>query len=214
MEPTDPRTVRISDADRHQVAELLREAAAEGRLDVDELDERLEAAYAAKTYGDLVPITLDLPGGPDRVPEVLRGSAPAARPSRSPVVGPRHDSSYAVMSETKRSGAWTVPAEHAALAVMGSVVLDLRDAELTARETVITANAVMGSVEVYVDAWTAVVVDGFGIMGSFQEGRSKVEAELEPGSPVVRVRGVALMGSVEVKRKGETRGSRRGMLGH
>ena len=64
MEPVDPRDLRISDADRHRVAEVLREAAGEGRLDLDELDERLEATYAAKTYGDLVPITVDLPGTP------------------------------------------------------------------------------------------------------------------------------------------------------
>ena len=59
--PGDPAQLRVSDDDRHKVAEILREAAGEGRLDLDELDERLEAAYAAKTYADLVPITLDLP---------------------------------------------------------------------------------------------------------------------------------------------------------
>lgn len=215
MDPSDPRNLRISDADRHQVAELLREAAGDGRLDVEELEERLEATYAAKTYGDLVPLTLDLPGNAAQVPEVLRQqSVPAARRSTPAVAGPRHDSSYALMSETKRSGAWTVPAEHTALSVMGSVVLDLRDAELTAQETVITANAVMGSVEIFVDAWTAVVVEGFGIMGSFAEARSRVPAELEAGSPVVRVKGVALMGAVEIKRKGESRSSKRRMLGH
>ena len=62
MDPYDPSQMRISDDDRHQVAEVLREAAAEGRIDLDELDERLEAAYAAKVYEDLVPLTLDLPG--------------------------------------------------------------------------------------------------------------------------------------------------------
>ena len=56
--------LRISDEDRHQVAEILREAAGEGRIDLDELDERLEATYAARTYADLVPITLDLPAHP------------------------------------------------------------------------------------------------------------------------------------------------------
>ena len=60
----DPARLRISDQERHQVAEMLREAAGEGRLDLDELDERLEATYAARTYADLVPITLDLPAHP------------------------------------------------------------------------------------------------------------------------------------------------------
>ena len=57
----DRSRLRISDADRHRVAELLREAAGEGRIDMEELDERLEAAYVAKTYADLVPLTADLP---------------------------------------------------------------------------------------------------------------------------------------------------------
>ena len=57
----DPSRLRVSDADRHRVGELLREAAGEGRLDIEELEERLEAAYAAKTYADLVPLTADLP---------------------------------------------------------------------------------------------------------------------------------------------------------
>ncbi|GAA2007247.1 DUF1707 SHOCT-like domain-containing protein [Nocardioides kribbensis] len=39
----DPMLLRISDAERHQVAEHLRRAAGEGRLDLEELDERLEA---------------------------------------------------------------------------------------------------------------------------------------------------------------------------
>src|SRR6188472_3159080 len=54
---SDPSRLRVSDEDRHKVAEMLRQAAGEGRIDLDELDQRLEAAYAAKTYGELVPIT-------------------------------------------------------------------------------------------------------------------------------------------------------------
>src|SRR5688572_32079706 len=57
----DPARMRISDTERHQVAEILRQAAGEGRIDLTELDERLEATYAAKTYADLVPLTADLP---------------------------------------------------------------------------------------------------------------------------------------------------------
>src|SRR3954469_15559705 len=55
--PRDASQLRISDDDRHSVAEMLRQAAGEGRLDITELQERLEATYQAKTYGDLVPIT-------------------------------------------------------------------------------------------------------------------------------------------------------------
>src|SRR6187402_1119782 len=90
----DPAQLRISDSERHQVAEILREAAGEGRLDMDELDQRLEATYAARTYADLVPITLDLPAHPHQRP------APARRPAAPPTVvpGPDRESHFAILS--------------------------------------------------------------------------------------------------------------------
>jgi hypothetical protein len=58
--------LRASDADREQVAERLRLAAAEGRLSPDEFEERLGAALGARTYGELDAIIADLPA-PARV---------------------------------------------------------------------------------------------------------------------------------------------------
>ena len=58
-----PGDLRCSDTDRERVAEALREAAGEGRLTLSELEERLEATFKARTYGDLQPITRDLPQG-------------------------------------------------------------------------------------------------------------------------------------------------------
>jgi Domain of unknown function (DUF1707)/2TM domain len=59
--------VRVGDADRERAASLLREHAAHGRLAMEELEERVAQAYAAKTAGDLTPLTRDLP--PIRLPE-------------------------------------------------------------------------------------------------------------------------------------------------
>jgi hypothetical protein len=53
--------IRASDADRERVVERLRRAAAEGRLAVDELEDRVALALAAKTHGDLQALTADLP---------------------------------------------------------------------------------------------------------------------------------------------------------
>jgi hypothetical protein len=58
--PQNP-DIRASDADRDRVAAALREHSAEGRITMDELQERLDATYAAKTIGDLQAITADLP---------------------------------------------------------------------------------------------------------------------------------------------------------
>jgi len=57
-------TLKASDADREQVAERLRHATAEGRLLAEELEERLEAVFSARTYGDLDAVVADLPGTP------------------------------------------------------------------------------------------------------------------------------------------------------
>jgi hypothetical protein len=56
----DP-SVRASDADRERIVEQLRQHTAEGRLSMDEFEQRMSAAYAAKTYGDLAELTRDLP---------------------------------------------------------------------------------------------------------------------------------------------------------
>jgi Domain of unknown function (DUF1707) len=66
-------TLRIGDADRERVAERLRTAAGEGRLAADELEERLEAAFAARTEAELAPLVADLPGEPRVRPRRRRG---------------------------------------------------------------------------------------------------------------------------------------------
>ena len=194
----DPSRLRISDDDRHKVAELLRQAAGEDRIDLDELDERREAAYQAKTYGELVPITADLPVAGRAHP------VPAPRPASPQPVGPGvcYPSSVAVMSESKRIGNWVVQDHHSAFALMGSVHLDLRQAQFETSEVIINANAVMGEVKVIVNAGTTVVVEGSGVMGEYTEQRAKVPFDPDMGGPVVRLRGFALMGSVTVQRKG------------
>ncbi len=199
LRPPEAMELRISDADRHKVAEVLRQAAGEGRIDLEELDERLEATFKAKTYGELVPITADLPteGGPAPAPP-----RPVSGPTPPGVPAVRYSGAFAVMSETKRSGVWLVEAQQNAFALMGSVVLDMRQAQFESREVEVNASAIMGEVQVVVNAGTTVVVEGIGVMGDFSEQRAKVPFDAEMGGPVVRVRGFALMGGVHVVRKG------------
>jgi hypothetical protein len=207
MQPAHDRSqLRISDADRNKVADLLREAAGEGRIDLDELEERLEATYAAKTYADLVPITHDLPAHPgDQTPQVVRQTAP--------VTAGTYGTSVAVMSGVSRKGAWLVPEKHTAFTLMGGVDIDLREATFAAKETTIYANAIMGGIDILVDAHTHVIVEGVGIMGAFDQARDKVEAQITADSPVVRVKGIALMAGVTVTRKAPPGQSRKKLLG-
>lgn len=53
--------MRASDADRDRVAAALREHCAQGRISVDELNERLDGVYRARTFGELDKVTADLP---------------------------------------------------------------------------------------------------------------------------------------------------------
>lgn len=126
--------LRASDHDREQTAEILREAAAVGRLDMDELDDRLSAVYAAKTYGELAPIVRDLPA-------VSAPTAPATRAEPGDPARFGGDSTsagaVAVMSGFSRKGRWTVPSLFKAVAFMGGGDIDMRDARFATREVTI-----------------------------------------------------------------------------
>ncbi len=204
----DRSRLRISDADRHRVAEQLRQSAGEGRLDIDELEERLEAAYAAKTYADLVPLTADLPLGAQPGASVV-----GSQPPRLHLPVPRYDTSIAIMGGSSRAGVWEVGPSHTAFSLMGGVTLDLRLARFTGRQTTINAYAIWGGVDIVVNAGTRVLVDGVGIMGGFDQARDRVPADLGVDSPVVRVTGFALMGGVTVKRRPMPGETRRRLLG-
>jgi len=194
---TDPTRLRISDTERHQVAEILREAAGEGRLDMEELDQRLEATYAARTYADLVPITLDLPAHPHQRP--VPAKAAAASPDVVP--GADKESHFAILSGLSRKGVWVVPKQMTILALMGGAELDLRRAKFAAPEVVITINAVMGGAQVIVGPSTRVQMEGTGIMGGYSGPSGLVDATLDESSPVVCIKGVAIWGGVSVERK-------------
>jgi hypothetical protein len=186
--------MRAGDADRERVAHVLREAAGEGRLTLAELDERLDAVYAAKTYAELEPITRDLPAP--------GAAAPAARLSGAdwrPVGGaPSWKSGIGVMSGFQRSGVWNVPRKFSALAFWGGGKIDLREARFDEGTVTIRALAIMGGFEIIVPDDITVHVKGLGIMGGFDQRASGPGV---PGSPTVVVKGLAFWGGVGVKRR-------------
>ncbi|MFI0444352.1 DUF1707 domain-containing protein [Actinomadura sp. 6N118] len=104
--------LRVSYADRDRVAEQLRIAAGDGRLTLDELDERLEKALAARTAGELVTLVNDLPlTGPPAPKDLVQIDVQAA--------------------SSKREGQWIVPRVLEVTVDSGSVVLDLTTAVIT-----------------------------------------------------------------------------------
>ncbi|MBB5495482.1 hypothetical protein HNR07_006619 [Nocardiopsis metallicus] len=195
--------MRASDADRDTVAHLLREALAEGRLDPDEHSDRLDAVYRAKTVGELVPITEDLP---DTGSTHTRAPAPSDFRSPRPVYGasrivnerPTSHSAIVVMGAADRSGNWIVPKRFVSLAVMGGAEIDLREARFTARETTIWVGAVMGGVGIIAPDDIQVRVHGLPVMGGFGiDGNTP--SVVDPDAPIVHIRGLAMMGGVVVE---------------
>ncbi|MFF4588837.1 DUF1707 domain-containing protein [Streptomyces sp. NPDC001388] len=203
--------LRASDADRERVAEVLRDALAEGRLDLEEFEERLEQTYRARTYGELAPVTRDLPaaGVTPPPPVVSLRKEPAADGSwAGRIVGDEDSSAWAVavMSGFQRKGRWTVPRRFHCVAFWGGGEIDLREADFAAGEVEINCVAIMGGVQIVVPPGVEVVVRGIGIMGGFDQRETGVPAG--PGAPRVVVTGFALWGGVGVERK-ETRAARR-----
>ena len=204
-----PAQLRASTADRERISQVLQRAMAEGRITVDELSERLEQVYAARTLGELEPITRDLPEHQPLVPVTLpapglpQPHAPyplAPQHAAGPVVPaatPTSSIAIAVLGGAVRKGAWVVPASFSAVAVMGGVELDLTEAVFTSTEVTVTAFSLMGGIEIKVPDDVVVKEDGIGIMGGFD---SSVPPAHPQARAYIRVRGVALMGGVEVRR--------------
>jgi Domain of unknown function (DUF1707)/Cell wall-active antibiotics response 4TMS YvqF len=202
----DPASLRASDQDRETAAEVLREAAGEGRLSMTELDERLDAVYEAKTYAELEPILGDLPHqaiAPDAA--VVPASPPASAAERADAK-PASGSAIAVMSGFSRKGAWIVPADFTAVVVMGGGELDLRDAQFSAPEVHIHATAIMGAIAIIVPEDAEVQVTGVGLLGAYEHGATGAG---RPGGPKIHIGGLAFWGAVDVRRKPYVSGRKR-----
>ncbi|GAA3467043.1 DUF1707 SHOCT-like domain-containing protein [Nonomuraea roseola] len=181
---SEPGELRASDMEREAVVERLRVASVEGRLTLVELTDRTEAAYLATTHAQLALLTQDLPA------EGTYAPSPVPAPSR------KRRWFVAIMGDTKRRGKWKVEQELGAVAVMGDVLLDLREAEVRTNVIDVTAVSVMGDVKIIVPDGVDVDLDGMAIMGD-----KKVDVmEAAPGMnvPVVRVHAYAVMGDVKV----------------
>jgi hypothetical protein len=207
--------IRISDADRQTVVDVLKKASSEGRITLAEYDERVTAAYAAKYQADFEPLLVDLPHSGSVVspappvagpvgpvsPVGPLGPASVAGPTVVPAAeaarigGER--STIAILSGHDRKGRWRPARVTNAVAVMGGCVIDLREAILPADGLRINAVAVMGGMEITVPEGMDVVVTGVSIMG----GRSVNLADVprRPDLPTLHIHAVAVMGGFDIR---------------
>ncbi|WP_351226177.1 DUF1707 domain-containing protein [Streptomyces sp. NPDC002133] len=185
--------IRASDADRDRIADILREALAEGRLDAEEHSDRIDAVYRAKTVGELEPIVRDLPSA-TRPPR----PAPASYAYGPEVPDGPTESLVAIFSSSTRKGRWRVGARTNAFALFGNVEIDLTEAMFGQRLTVINATSIFGNVEVRVPENISLRGSGSGVFGNFEV--VTLEAA-DPEAPVVVVNGYSVFGNVEAKPK-------------
>lgn len=191
--PAAEPDVRASDADRDRVADILREALAEGRLDTEEHSERIDAVYSAKTMGELEPLVRDLPQ-----PRTTAAPAASALLDESSQTGCGSDNAVAIFSGATRKGRWRVGRKTNAFACFGGVEIDLTEAVFEQREIVINATAIFGGIDIRLPENVTLRGKGTGIFGGFDvQGHDSPDA----GAPVVLVRGAAIFGGVCAKAK-------------
>jgi hypothetical protein len=179
-------SARAADTDRIQIAQLLAEAAEQGRLQMNEYEDRLTKAYAATTYRELDQLRADLPGA---AVSARRGGN--CNPAPSTLL-------LAIMSGFERRGRWNVPKKLTTVTFWGSGVVDLRYADFTSPEVEIHAYSIMGAQTILLPPEVHVEIRGHGVMGNFDHG---VVGEGTRGAPHVKIRGFSLWGGVGIKRK-------------
>ena len=203
-----PTTLRAA---REATIDALCRGFATETLSLGERERRLETARSARTREELNRLLRDLPTDvPMQVEPRRRGEgarAPSTRPATAPRSGtapsrPAPETSkhlaLAIMGGTRRAGRWAPPTEMAAVAMMGGVELDFRDAVLEPGTTEINCFAFWGGVEITVPPGVEVESNGFALLGGFDQDAA-VESRPVAGGPKIVVNGFALMGAVEIK---------------
>ena len=194
----DPTTTPVAlRAQRERTIQTLCDEFAADHIEVDEFERRLDVAHRALTVAELQGLTADLPAN---APATAPLPAPAAAPTAPPTSVNRSANQLFVglMGGAMRRGRWTPAAESTAIAIMGGVNLDFREAVLPAGETVVHAFAFWGGVDIIVPPGLDVAVNGIGIMGGFDH-RGDTGTPVHPHAARLRVDGVALMGGVGVR---------------
>ena len=213
VEPTTLRSAREETID-----DLCRRFAGD-ELSLNELERRLEKARSARSRDELRALLSDLktpvpvvagPGAQqqpekprssprnDGIPEAATAEQRPA-PSIPGAARPSSHMALAIMGGTRRAGHWVPPENLGAVAIMGSVELDFRDAVFRGGEEVeINCFAFWGGIEIVVPPDVHVDTHGFALMGAFEQV-SDHGMDPPPGAPTVRINGFALMGGVDVK---------------
>ncbi len=181
-DPLVPRPVgraaqRAGDADRDAVAEILRVAATEGRIDTSELAERLGQLNQAKTYGELDALMADLPADHGRDTLVLRTTT----------------------ADIRQAGRWVVPRLITAESTTGWITIDFTQAACAHREVTVEVVTKTAWIELILPGeWAARVAP----LGTYTGHISnKAAGTPDPGAPLVTVTGDPAFGYIKIRQR-------------
>jgi hypothetical protein len=178
--------LRASDDERERTVARLREASAEGRLTLDELVQRTETAYVARTHGELVQVTADLPE-----------PAPAARPQAQERRESKTRFVIAIFAPVRRRNRWRLGRRTFVFSLFAPTFFELGQASLEADEATITVLSIFAPVNVTappeVDLETSVV----SIFAPLQERGETAQPAAH--APRIRINGLAVFAPVFVK---------------
>ncbi len=180
--PIDPRELRVSDAEREHVVQVLQKAIGRGLLTLDEFTERTDSALAARTRAELNAVLVDLPGVTHQDPD---------SPVREKPVELR-----ANMSTLRRTGRWTVPRELIIQNRLASTDLDFSEAVIAHDEVRITLNVSGGSVKLLLPERASVVTDDVRVTA----GSIKDKVGGGGGRPRFVLAGTLTAGSLQLRR--------------
>jgi len=172
--------IRVSDAERESAAIALREHSVAGRLTLEELSDRLDEVYAARTQQELVRVERELPP--------------------LPVTGRRRRRRFvaAVFGNAERRARWRVGRRIFVFSVFGDVDLDLRGAELERPDLGVFCFTLFGNVDVYVPEGAELDHSAFIVFGHSRNRGHEPPPRRE--APLVAVRVLGLFGATDIWR--------------
>ncbi|MGQ0776021.1 MAG: DUF1707 SHOCT-like domain-containing protein [Pseudonocardiales bacterium] len=175
----EPRDLRVSDAEREHVAELLQRAVGQGRLTIAEFSDRMDAVLAARTRGELNTVLIDLPG------------FTLPRPANHDVLQLSHH-----LGELNRRGPWRVPSRVRLVGYFGTSLLDFTEAVFSGPVVTVELDKTAGSTTIIIPEEATVDTDGLRVTaGSVKDSTIR---RIAPGELHFVITGRSTMGEVRI----------------
>jgi hypothetical protein len=175
------------DVDRQRALTALREQYMTGRLSLADYEARVDRVIDAESVETINAALSDVASAP---------VSPVAAGDEEFEAGRRAVS--AIFAERKLRGRWRAPGEIAAVAALGQIVLDFRDADIDETVTAVHAVAVLGSITIIVPPGMNVHLDVEEVLG---DAKQKKLPPPSPDGTFLHVTGYAILGEVKVMGK-------------